>query len=542
MLRIISILFLGCVFTSHFSKAQCNDDSEQRVLLVGDSWAFFMGVDQTINNVLSDWGHSNKTYFTNATLAENGARVTDFLEPDKQNEIAAQLQDKPSIDYVHLSIGGNDVLGDWKVSFTTQQTDSLKQVVLDDLLEVIDFIKSVRPGIKILWSGYVYPNFQEVIEDFISPSNHPFHGTWSGMEFPDNESINQILVDFSGEIEVALANDPQVEFISVPGLMQYTFGQNDALGVAPFGTYPAFEAPLPNGYVDYPSPVNSMRDYALTKDCFHLSAQGYYDLISYHTQKYYHKELMNDRYFLAQGDSKSATIGSDGIVEEELFIGENNMVENHTVLHFELDNLPDTAISKASIFLHQQTETGGNPFEGTVRVRIKENYFGDNVNVDVDDLNDLATAEGEACVFGSTGEGNWVRLDLPAEILSVIQNQSAVSFILSAEGNGLVQLSGTADEEFAPVLDLTFQEADASIEEHSVDVNSVSLYPNPMTDALNIDSEESVSFIRIFDMQGKEVLHESNTATIDVNKCKPGVYFVHVHTKVGHSVHKVIKK
>src|SRR5690554_6968079 len=110
-------LFSTCVLfllSFHFAFSQCSENEETKVLLVGDSWAFFMNVDGTINNVYSDWGHSNVKYYTNLTLSENGAETVDFLTPTKQGEIANQLISKPTIEYVHLSIGGNDVLGSLK--------------------------------------------------------------------------------------------------------------------------------------------------------------------------------------------------------------------------------------------------------------------------------------------------------------------------------------------------------------------------------------------------------------------------------------------
>ena len=88
------------------AKPQCTEPVQDKVLLVGDSWAFFMGVDQTINEVLAKWGHSGHRYYTNLTLAENGAETDDFLGMDKQAEIADRLLDDTGIKVVHLSIGG----------------------------------------------------------------------------------------------------------------------------------------------------------------------------------------------------------------------------------------------------------------------------------------------------------------------------------------------------------------------------------------------------------------------------------------------------
>src|SRR5690554_6374352 len=108
-----------------------------------------MNVDGTISSVFEDWGHSGYNYFTNLTLSENGAETVDFLTPTKQGEIANQLISKPSIEYVHLSIGGNDVLGSWKSqTFTPAQTDSIRFQVKDSIIAVIDFIKGVRPDVK----------------------------------------------------------------------------------------------------------------------------------------------------------------------------------------------------------------------------------------------------------------------------------------------------------------------------------------------------------------------------------------------------------
>ncbi|MBK9600223.1 MAG: hypothetical protein IPO60_18370 [Flavobacteriales bacterium] len=327
------ILFLFAALLSIQAIGQCSEPSERKVLLVGDSWAFFMGVDQTINTVLDRWGHSNFTYFTNLTLAENGAETDDFQSAAKQNEIAAQLAANPSISVVHLSIGGNDVLGDWNVDFTQAQTDSLKDAVFARLVDVIEFIKSTRPDIHILWSGYMYPNFGEVIASAAPlSSSHPFYNTWSGMGFPTFAQLNQILIEFSDQVEAYTDADPRLDFVNVPGLMQYAFGQNSPLLIAPGGTYPPYTQPLPYGDPSYPSPRNSMRDYLLTKDCFHLSAAGYRDMISYHAQKFYQKYLMSDQYLLSEGGTRDGSVSDAGALSADLKMGALNGAFLHRAL------------------------------------------------------------------------------------------------------------------------------------------------------------------------------------------------------------------
>ncbi len=542
MIRSISIWILASIFIYTISYSQCEEESEQRVILIGDSWAFFMGVDQTINTVFRNWGHSDKQFYTNTTLSENGARTTDFLEADKQQEMLEVFANLPEADHVHLSIGGNDFLGNWKMSFTEEETEELKQEVIDQLLEIIDFIRDNKPGVKIMWSGYVYTNFEEEIERFILPTQHPFYSTWQGMEFPDNESLNLQTINFMESVEEALAEYDDVFFINAPGLMQYHFGQTDPLQVAPFGTYQPQTAELPYGFVEYPSPRNSMRDYGITRDCFHLSGRGYRTMIGYQTQKYYHKALMNDRYYIAQGGGASGSIGSDEQVSSTLFLGENNNVNNHTVVNFELTDLPDTSLQKASLFFHQKTETGSNPFNGSVTVKMKENYFGNDVNISFSDLTDVPSAQAEVCTFGSKEEGHWVRLDLPEVFLHAIKNQSAVSFIISSDANGLVELSGTEDEEFAPVLDLTFMESVLSTEEEIVETETIVVYPNPTKGIIQIKTPEIIKQIAVLDMQGKGILYANEVEFIDLTAQKKGIYIVQIDTKQGRTFHKIVKE
>ena len=107
MKRIILLLTLLAVSFSKIS-AQCTEVNEPKILLVGDSWAWFMNTDGTFNTVLKTWGHSNYKYVCNATLAVNGAQTDDVIKVASEAEILNQLTLNPSIKAVHLSIGGND--------------------------------------------------------------------------------------------------------------------------------------------------------------------------------------------------------------------------------------------------------------------------------------------------------------------------------------------------------------------------------------------------------------------------------------------------
>lgn len=536
-----ALLVLFVAHTPVFS--QCTDGEEDKVLLVGDSWAFFMGVDQTLNDVFTQWGHSDKRFFTNLTLAENGAETIDFLQQNKQDEIEQQLLDRPSIDFVHLSIGGNDVLGSWNTNMTQAQTDSIKNSVRDSITEVIDFIQSVRPGIQVVWSGYCYSNFAEVIESQLIPSIHPFYGTWENMNFPDNQTINVLLNEFTDLMAATYQNDPNVHVIPATGLMQYTYGQIDPLEIAPFGTYPAFTAPLTEGFVDYPSPQPSMRNYGVTKDCFHLSVQGYEDLISYHMQKYYHKAMMNDRYFIAQNNSTSGSVSSNGDLDTLLKLGDSAGEQFETILTFETQGQIDSIVEEASLFLFIKEQIGTTPLDENLIIKIKNGSFGQSMAVEIDDYGVNGSYQAVPCIFGDNQNGRWVRLDLPGQLLPFITGVNATQIKLtSPEGNGAyVEFGGLTDPEFAPVLDITFGNQ-SLVQVPTESLTEVVAYPNPTKDIITIDVGESheLKEISIYNLLGG-VIANSGASTIDLSHLPKGSYFVQVVTNKGTVTRRIIK-
>jgi hypothetical protein len=544
MYRAIIFLLLLNVFSVK-GYSQCNETDEPRVLLIGDSWAFFMNADQTFNNIFTKWGFSNYKFVSNGTIAENGAQTDDFLTSTKLDEIKTQLNQNPSIEVVHVSIGGNDVLGEWAVSWSQAQTDSLKDEVEGRLLAIIDSIKSFKPGIRIVWSGYTYPNFEEVINDFFIPSQHPFYGTWEGMEFPTFLELNTILNDFSAEIAAYAAADPQVDFINATGILQYTFGQAAPLGVAPGGTYAQYSVPLPEGKPDYPSPKSSMRDYfGVAKDAFHLSAQGYEDLIGYQFQKFYHKYFMDDVYLLSEIGDRSGSTSSQGNVSDSLYLGESGGEQFATVLSFNTTSL-DSVVEKASIFLRRKSLSGSNPISGNLGIKVKNGNIGTTVNVDADDFTALGDASGTPCQFGSSSEdGDWVRLDIPDVLLPYINNISQTQFVISApSASGRMSFYDAYDPDFAPVLNITYGSTPLSVADNKNNKAHFTVYPNPSGSLVNIDTKgETVLRMEVADLMGRVVLKQNAVKnTIDISALPVGTYILNITTDSGNVSQRILK-
>ena len=529
------------------TQAQCSETPEPKVLLVGDSWAFFMSVDQTINNAFRKWGHSNYRYLTNAVIAENGAETDDFQRPDKRRVIDSLIQAYPSIEVIHLSIGGNDYLGDWKVSNTPAQTDSLFVRVKTRLEDVIDFLKSTRPGIKVMWGGYTYPNFNEVLTSN-NPlgTNHPFYGTWQGMEFPSISELNQLLNRVSDSMTVYANNDPQVEFFNATGLMQYTFGQTTALGIAPGGTYPAFTQPLPYGDPNYPSPRTSMRDYlGIAKDCFHLSAKGYLDMLEYHTEKFYHKYLMDDFYVVAEKNLQSGSVSSQGDVADTLVMGKDGASSFASLITFNTSSMLDTTLAKASVFLRRKGLSGTNPISGSLQIKIKSGQIGATINVEATDYAAQTDDVSTPCLFGSNnGNDHWIRLDLPPSALAHIKQNAITQIIIEAPtaANGLVAFYDGTNPAYAPVLNLKYGQTPTSI--NNVENNSIAVYPNPASNLLTIETAgQDINSIKVFDLLGKELNGiKVNQNTVNIAGLTNGIYVLQLEVGKDVVVRRFVKE
>lgn len=531
-------------------SGQCSEPEVRRILTVGDSWSVFMNASSTFNNTLRRWGHSDKRYFTNLIISENGAKTHDFLGSEKQDEIAAQLAANPSIDVVHLSIGGNDVLGTWHISWPQEDVDSLEAAVTVRLTAIMDFIKSVRPGIRIVWSGYAYPNFGEVIGSLPqgAQSTHPFYSTWNGMGKPDFLPINNILNTFSAKVEDYAADEPQVDFVNCTGILQHVFGQTTPLAVEPGGTYQPFEAPMPAGFPEYPSPRTTMSNYGFFTDAFHLSAAGYDAFIDYQFRKFYHKHLMDDQYILATDGPSTGGVSEAGTVTSAPMVGESDGKYHAAVLSFATTAMPDTGVSKASVFLRREGQIGGNVYSTPLNVRITRGHFGPDVELTAEDFAAPGEAEGTPCVFGSNGgNGHWVRLDLPEDMLPYINNESDIQIHITApDASGrIVTYSDASDPDYAPVLNMTYGPKMAtSVQELAGAAARVRMYPNPTTGLLTVETDNATLLsAEAVDLMGRQLgAMPVNGRQVDLSSLTPGMYVLRLFTTEGVAVQRVMRK
>lgn len=539
-------IILSFLFISLNVSSQCSETPVTRVLLVGDSWANMIGIDNAIKNAFERFGHSNYTFFTNAVLAENGTKTSDFLQPNRLNEIQTQLLAHPEIDYVHLSLGGNDVLNNWHKTWSQARTDSLLDSVYSRLTQIISFMQSVKPGIKVFWSGYCYPNFAEIINDMAPFQNlHPFYGTWNGMGQPTFLELNSLLNYFSNAIDTLVSNDPTVGFVRGTGLMQYIYGQTSNLGVPPGGTYPPFTAPMPEGFPNYPSPRTCMRSYVIATDCFHLKPEAFNHFLDFHSRKYYQKQLMDDQYLLSSGGTMDGSVSDLGNVSTDIKVGNSGVEDFAAVLTFNTTLMPDTGVSKASIFLRREALSGTNPVSSNMQVKVISGNFGATVDVEASDFNAAFDAMDTPCQFGSSAaNGHWIRLDLPSSILPFITDDFITQFMITAPGtSGVVTFSNATDPENAPVLNITYGPEPLNVMENVLTENSLLVFPNPAKDFIRITmSENKPVMVELTDVSGRLVMQTTTDKLIDVSNLQPGVYVIKVYSEKRTATGKVIKQ
>lgn len=80
------------------------------------------------------------------------------------------------------------------------------------------------------------------------------------------------------------------------------------------------------------------------------------------------------------------------------------------------------------------------------------------------------------------------------------------------------------------------------IEEIKAEDIVAKVYPNPVSNALNIETKEKVDNIILYDILGKEVLRTKKTNDIDVSNLNNGVYILKLMTEKGIRENKIVKE
>ena len=274
------VVFMVALLATSFLPlpAEAGTRAVTRVLLVGDSWAEFMWVNRTLQDVFTDNGRADVIEEGSAT-AIGGSTAAEWAQPGFLQLITDALDATYTIDTVQLTLGGNDFLagqsgGGWHTGISQQDQDALTAQALADINTVLDHILAYDPGIEVVISLYDYTNFEDSL--FFPGCS----STWDNLGQPTPRQINEANLAFQNAIVADIASRSRVTLVDHNGLMQFTYGFPGE-GIQPGDL-------LPPGDLDRPSPIQAM---FLGADCFHLDSDGYYVLGQNLWDNYYRARL-----------------------------------------------------------------------------------------------------------------------------------------------------------------------------------------------------------------------------------------------------------
>ncbi|HOS03657.1 MAG TPA: SGNH/GDSL hydrolase family protein, partial [Candidatus Hydrogenedentes bacterium] len=256
-----------------------------RVLLLGDSWAGAMWTRNTFARLFADPAFSASIPAGSTAKGDvttvNGGTAYDWQDPARLALLGQELASNPTIDIVHVSLGGNDFLSTYKTSDTPEQRSAKFDSIIANLRTVIEYAVAQRPNIRVAVCDYDYLNF---VESVAKPYDPIITQMYNDLGQPTPAQINGALVEL-GQRKLALCNSiPRCYYIHNFGLMHYVYGYPGffAAGAKPYPGQPPAYTPFPGGDVNYPNPPVAMN--VVTKsgtnyvDPIHLSETGYFYL------------------------------------------------------------------------------------------------------------------------------------------------------------------------------------------------------------------------------------------------------------------------
>lgn len=222
----------------------------QRILLVGDSWVAQAWTSGAFSTALANKGLPPSDVIGGSTTI-GGTTAAQWATQPYLDLITAALQANPTVEIIHLSIGGNDFLG------APPGSDPLVvgAQILSDTQIIVDHIKNLDPTLKVAHASYDY-----IPAGFTNES----------------AGITQLLIN---QAELT----PGYFIINDLGLLHHVFGYppNFAAGATPLpGGYPSY-IPLMGGDPAFGG------NPAIFADAIHPGTAGYVALAEHAIDEFY---------------------------------------------------------------------------------------------------------------------------------------------------------------------------------------------------------------------------------------------------------------
>ncbi len=262
------------------SKSDGTAEKVKRILIVGDSWAMSITAENRdgfpSNDVFdavlaaNGLGHNDTQ---GALTAWGGRKASDWAKPEHLATIVGELTAYPTIDAVHLIIGGNDFLNvvrteplaNLRGRTSEQRLADYWQPIVNNIETIITACLAVRPEIRVVLADYDYLDYAAATAfwgmDFQGASTLELN-TWITELGAAKLALTQALSRQS-------AYRNRVGYVQNWGTLQYRFG-NPPESV-PYPGFPPEYDPYPGGDPAAPMPSGISPDGIHPNDASHAA-------------------------------------------------------------------------------------------------------------------------------------------------------------------------------------------------------------------------------------------------------------------------------
>ena len=242
-----------------------------RILVIGDSWA--EPTAAALQQVLTENEHAD-------IIVESTpywGYAYQLSSPEGLDRISSWLDAWPDTNFVHLSIGANDMGESWTPAMAgTEQEARLLTVIMQDVETIVDHIFAIRPDVQILWSSY----------DFFRPLRNRTPAEMNAIYIAMAERSAQL----------AISRQPGLTFVDLYGLFQVTYGF-DGIKHTPYdptSPIPAGDPSLPDS--NLPSPYKPYQG-----DPSHPTPAGFKVVAQAQYDRYYAPRLGRQYFYINPG-------------------------------------------------------------------------------------------------------------------------------------------------------------------------------------------------------------------------------------------------
>lgn len=209
-------------------------------------------------------------------------------------------------------------------------------------------------------------------------------------------------------------------------------------------------------------------------------------------------------------------------------------------------SIPTTKVGDYLHYLIRFQNSGTAPAENIV---VKDMI--DTTKFDLASLQLTSTSHPQVTrITGNKVEFIFENIQLPAEQDDEPGSHGYVAFKIRTKNNLVLgnTVSNTANIYFDynfPIVTNTATTTVAALGNNEFENTSVSFSPNPVKSNLTITSNDTITSVQVFDVQGRLIatqLNNNSSATLDMSMQNSGVYFVKVITENAVKVEKIMKE